>query len=127
RLTLVTRVRKSGGLARASFDDDVEAELLQRRDDRRNNRDTPFAWKRFSRDAESHGHFFFGASAVVSHCVTADLTAGEMLAPASVGYSSPSPVVAGTSRWLIPGMTTFVVAVGGSFFRWRLRVSSPSA
>ena len=50
----VGRVRKSGGFAGAALDDDVDAELLERRENGRNDRDAALAGKCFSWNAELH-------------------------------------------------------------------------
>src|SRR5205807_3841284 len=70
--------------------------------------------------------YFAGvANVFCSHVMIAPDTRGLMRFSASVRYSSYSPVVAGTSRWLTPG--TLTTSTGGGFFLARASVSSWSA
>ena len=65
------------------------------------------------------------ANVLFSQFASALVTAGLTVRSASEPYSSTSPVVAGTSRWLMPG--TRATWTGGAFLRARARPARRSA
>src|SRR5207248_651605 len=69
-------------------------------------------------------YFAAVANVFCSHVMIAPGTLGLMRFSVSVRYSSYSPVVAGTRRWLTPG--TLTTSTGAAFFLARASVSSRS-